>query len=417
MLIFYRLLIGGYFSILRFAALFNKDALRWVEGRKGWKQNLIEFNVQPEHQKKKRFWMHVSSLGEFEQGRELIECIKKNHQDWICVLSFFSPSGYEKQKEYPHAEYVCYFPSDLKKEVNVFLDLLRPDLAIFVKYDFWFNVLDALRLRQVPFYYISVILRSDHYLLKPYSQKFLRIVLSANGVFVQDKATESALKSKHYTNVILAGDTRLDRVQRIADNSEHLELVHQFSQNSRVLILGSLWVNEFEMFKSILSELIHKHWKIIIAPHKPEETFLQKMEKHFGNHVIRYSKLSHLKDEKSILIDSVGLLASIYRYGHLAYIGGGFGKGIHNILEPVAHRIPICFGPRHTKFPEAHQFLANGIAQCIYHKNDLREVILSHKNNQEILKDKIDRYFAQNLGASQKIYGILKHHFNDSARI
>lgn len=413
MLTLYHFIIGGYFYILRFAALFNKDALRWVEGRKRWKQNLIEFNVQPEHQSKKRFWMHVSSLGEFEQGRELFELLKSNHPNWIYVLSFYSPSGYEKQKNYPYADYICYLPSDLSKEVNVFLDLLKPDLALFVKYDFWFNTLDALRLRNIPFFYISVYLRPDHFLLKPFFNAFLRIVMSAKCVFVQDKNTMNSLGSKNFSNVYLAGDTRLDRVQRIADNSEILENIHHFCKDSRVLILGSLWDIEFEMFKSTLSELIHKNWKIIIAPHKPEKQFLQKMETHFGNKVIRYSNLSHFINEKVVLIDSIGLLSSLYGYSHFAYIGGGFGNGIHNILEPAAHRIPLCFGPRYDKFPEAQQFLELGIAQCIRNKNELKQVLFSFKNDQEALKAKIDGYFAQNLGASQKIYSIIKHHFDD----
>jgi 3-deoxy-D-manno-octulosonic-acid transferase len=403
----YKPAISVYFFFIRIAALFRSDAKKWVDGRIGWKEKLQEFVRSIEHRNSHRIWIHASSLGEFEQGRELIEIIKTNHPDKIIILSFFSPSGFDKCKNYSSADYVCYFPSDKFHEIKFFIQTLKPSLVFFIKYDFWFNTLELLIRNNIPFCFISTIFRKNHFLFNPLFGDLLNKLKHANQIFVQNQESYQLLKSRNFNNIQITGDTRLDRVYRIASEHNSVPNLELFCDRERIFIAGSVWDQDVNVISNSVTKAIHDGWKVILVPHVTDETTIKQIEIKFPDQTVRYSKLKHQASQPILIMDQIGFLSRMYKYCLFAYIGGGFGKGIHNILEPVAHKKAVCFGPNYRKFQEATDFIKLGIAHVIHDEHDMENAFRTIPAKQSQSIKIIDSYFQKNLGASKRIYDYL----------
>jgi len=356
-MVLYNIGIWFYSIVIHIAAPFSSKARLWVDGRKGWKGKLQKAFIETD----RIFWFHCASLGEFEQGRPLIEAIKNKDSDIKILLTFYSPSGYEIRKDYIHADLIMYLPSDRKKNVKAFLKILKPEKVIFIKYEFWFNYISRLQELQIPVYLVSGIFRQGHYFFKSYGRKFLEKLAGFDHLFVQDMQSEKLLRDSGLRNVSISGDTRFDRVFEISQKSEELPLLKKFKGRNKLIIGGSTWPPEEE----IICRYINEHEgneKWIIAPHEIGEAHISKIEKLLQKNVIRYSEADNntVHTYKVLIIDNIGILSSAYRYGDIAVIGGGFGKGIHNVLEPASWGLPVLFGPVHLKFREALELIAEG---------------------------------------------------------
>jgi len=353
------------------ASLFNTKARLWVRGRKNWRNRISASGLTAEGQK---IWVHCASLGEFEQGRPLIEKIKSRSPETLVILSFFSPSGYEIRKNYDKADLVLYLPLDTPANSRDFIQLIKPDLAVFVKYEFWYFFLEGLHREKIPTILVSALFRPEQAFFQAYGRFFQKMLFFFTHIFVQNKVSAEQLDKialKHYS---VAGDTRVDRVLGLARESRTFPLVENFVRDAPVLIAGSTWPPDEDRLLPFLKNDCPPHWKAIIAPHEIDEAHIEKIERGLDKNYIRYSRLSEAtkaQEYRFLIIDNIGMLASLYRYGKMAYIGGGFGKGIHNTLEPITFGLPVIFGPKYGKFEEAVSLINNGGAYTVNSREEL----------------------------------------------
>ena len=301
-------------------------------------------------------WFHAASLGEFEQGRPLMEQIKREHPDIKILLTFFSPSGYEVRKNYGGADIICYLPLDTITNARRFLRTIRPEMAFFIKYEFWYNYLHILKHRGVPVYSVSSIFRDGQVFFRWYGRQYSRVLKCFTHFYVQNEKSKELLASIGLNNVTITGDTRFDRVLQIKEQAKQLPIVEEFAKGHKVFIAGSSWQPDEDIFIKYFNE--HRDWKLIIAPHVIGEDHLQQIEKLLeGRKVVRYTETSEgaetLADAEVLIINCFGLLSSIYHYADVTYVGGGFGVGIHNTLEAAVWDVPVIFGPNNQKFQEA----------------------------------------------------------------
>lgn len=307
-------------------------------------------------------WFHAASLGEFEQGRPLIERIRKEHPQYKILLTFFSPSGYEVRKDYGGADIVCYLPLDTKDNALRFMDTVKPVMAFFIKYEFWYNYLHLLSQRNVPVYSVSSIFRPDQVFFKWYGREYASVLRCITRFFVQNEESKHLLANIGIKDVEVVDDTRFDRVLEIKQAAKKLPLVEAFTENAQhVFVAGSSWQPDEEIFIPYFNQ--HTDWKMIIAPHVISEEHLAQITRLLkGRKVVRYTQASTetASDADVLIIDCFGLLSSIYRYGQAAYVGGGFGVGIHNTLEAAVWGVPVFFGPNNQKFKEAQGLKACG---------------------------------------------------------
>lgn len=363
MRLIYTIAIHLYTLGIRTAALFGHSKARLMVA--GWKE--VPAALARLETGKPTVWFHAASLGEFEQARPVLEAYRQRHPECQVLVTFFSPSGYEVRKNYAQAEAICYLPMDTPGNVRRFLDTVHPDKVFFVKYEFWYNYLSVLRQRDIDTYIFSAIFRPEQYFFKWYGRWFLRqIGLCFKHLFVQNEESLRLLKGHGIDHCSLAGDTRYDRVHQIAQASEPDAVVEKFldGYDGPVLVAGSTWPPDEQLLARLHES---KEWfpeRIIIAPHEIHEEHLRSIEALFPNS-IRYSQLKQsnnqtIKQSQTLIIDNIGLLSKLYRYATVAYIGGGFGVGIHNILEAVAYGKPVVFGPNHHKFQEAHDIIELG---------------------------------------------------------
>lgn len=316
--------------------------------------------------KAKYIWFHASSLGEFEQGRPMIEQIRKVHPEYKILLTFFSPSGYEVRKNYAGADVVCYLPFDTPGRVEQFLDLANPAMAIFIKYEFWGNYLHTLQQRGIPVYIISAIFRREQLFFQWFGKPYRKMLDCFNHLFVQDERSKALLEEYGIRNVTVAGDTRFDRVIDVYHQAKQIPLVERFikgtdgQQPPLVFVAGSSWPEDEAIFIPYFER--HPEMKLIIAPHEIHEGHLKSIEARLHRPTIRLSQATeqNVADQDCLIVDSFGLLSSLYRYGQIAYIGGGFGAGIHNTLEAAVYGMPVLFGPRFQKFKEAKDLITVG---------------------------------------------------------
>ena len=352
----YNLIIALYTSAVRLAALFNKKVALMVKGEKESFGILEKQIVRGE----KYLWFHAASLGEFEQGRPLIEEIRKTYPQYKILQTFFSPSGYEVRKNYKGADIVCYLPLDTPSNVKRFLDLAQPYMAFFIKYEFWQNYLNELQRRNIPVYSVSSIFRKEQIFFRWYGKSYRKVLNTFTHLFVQDEASVQLLRTIGITNTTVVGDTRFDRVLEICRQAKELPLVEKFKGNHTAFVAGSSWGPDEDIFIPYLNA--HPEVKLIIAPHVIDESHLKEIISKLNRTVVRYTQATEekVKEADCLLIDCFGLLSSIYRYGQIAYIGGGFGAGIHNTLEAAVYGMPVLFGPRYHKFKEAKDLIAVG---------------------------------------------------------
>ncbi|MDQ3100701.1 MAG: 3-deoxy-D-manno-octulosonic acid transferase [Bacteroidota bacterium] len=388
---------------IRAAAPFNPKAKLWVEGRRGLWERLKSRSAEL----KGCLWMHCASLGEFEQGRPVLERLKQERPNLPVLLTFFSPSGHEMMKNYPIATHVEYLPPDSNENAIRLLDLLQPCAAIFVKYEFWYHHLHSLHRKKIPAFLVSAHFRPDQVFFKWFGGTYRKMLGFFDHIFVQDQHSADLLRSIGRTNVSISGDTRADRVISIVDRNEELEQLRPFSdQNSRpILICGSTWPEDEKILIPGLSQL-KEPIRLIIAPHELGERRINELETRLLGKVSRISGNSIANETNVLLIDKMGLLARAYKYGDIAYVGGGFFDGIHNVLEPAAWGIPVIFGPDHKKFNEAKGLIDAGGGFQVKDRHELARILEQLINDGTFRKKAgaaAAEYVRKMAGATQKI--------------
>ena len=399
----YNIVIYFVLWSIAIASLFNKKVRKmWRGEREAFK--VLKQKVDPNA---KYIWFHAASLGEFEQGRPLMERIRKEHPQYKILLTFYSPSGYEVRKNYEGADIICYMPVDTRLNAIRFLRLVRPVMAFFIKYEFWSNFLHILKHRNIPTYSVSSIFREDQVFFKWYGKSYAGVLKCFTRFFVQNEESKRLLESIGIKDVDVVGDTRFDRVLQIKEAAKQLPICEAFQKDYHVFVAGSSWPPDEDIFLRFFNA--HKEWRLIIAPHVIGEDHLsQILSKIEGKKVVRYTQTS--VDEAAgadvLIIDCFGLLSSMYHYGDVAYIGGGFGVGIHNTLEAAVWNMPVIFGPNNKKFQEAQGLLKSGGGFEINNFEDFAGLMKSMMNDEAFLKsvgEKAGEFVASLSGATDKV--------------
>lgn len=352
----YTIAIYLYALAVRLASLTNRKARLMIKGhRKTWR-TLREHAKERQHY----VWFHAASLGEFEQGRPLMERLRREHPEKRILLTFFSPSGYEVRKDYAGADLVCYLPFDTPLNARRFVRLVQPEKAFFIKYEFWHHYIDELHRAGVPVYSVSSIFRNDQIFFRPYGRGYARVLHHFNHFFVQNEASRRLLNSLGVTQVSVTGDTRFDRVIDIRNQAKSLPLAAALTGDSRTIVAGSTWPPDEEILIPYFNR--HPELKLIIAPHEVNEERLRSIEQRLKRPALRYSQATPESSAQAdcLIIDGYGLLSSLYRYATLAYVGGGFGVGIHNVPEAAVYGVPVFFGPNNQRFREARDLINEG---------------------------------------------------------
>lgn len=395
---------------------FNKKIKLFLNGRKNTFQQLLEIKTDD-----RVIWFHCASLGEFEQGRPLIEQIKTQYPTVKIVLSFFSPSGYEVQKNYEFASVVCYLPLDTNKNAQKFLDLIHPEIAIFVKYEFWPNILKELKIRNINTLLVSAIFREDQVFFKQntFTKQFMQNSLKTfTHFFVQDTNSKKLLNGIKFDNVTVAGDTRFDRVYNNSLENHKLDFVESFLKltTNSVLVAGSTWKKDEELLVNYINEKASDNQQFIIAPHNINFEDIKSLKNNILKKTILFSEISNVTkiDAQVLIVDTIGLLNKIYRYGTIAFVGGGFGTGIHNILEPTTFGIPILIGPKYHKFKEAIDLIKLKGCFVVNNQLEFNKTVVNFNNKKELEKVKMinDKYVQKNIGATLCIINYIKNTIN-----
>lgn len=403
---FYTWILRLYRLVILSVSPFHAKAHQWFYGRKYDRKKLAEFQRGPG----KWVWFHAASLGEFEQGRPVMEALKVQEPETRILLTFFSPSGYEIRKNYPGADMIYYLPLDTPANARRFVERFRPDKAVFIKYEFWYHYLHELKARQIPTYLISAIFRPEQPFFKWWGGFHRKMLACFTRFFVQDDVSVQLLERFGFTQTTLAGDTRFDRVKQIADQAAEVPGVDRFCGGKETVVCGSTWPGDEELLFHYINDADdHRQW--IIVPHEIGESHLREIEGRCRKGVLRYSAgVDQLTDQRVLLVDKIGLLSSIYRYGSVAYIGGGFGQGIHNTLEAAVYGMPVVFGPRYHKFREATSLLEKGGGFSVKSYADFAALFDSFSEHPAIVRaagKQAAAYVESQLGATGSIIGHL----------
>ena len=407
MLLLYTIGIRFYGLIISIFSLFNHKAKLFISGRKDI-FNQIAGKINPSE---KHIWFHFASLGEFEQGRPVLEKLKNQFPTKKIVVTFFSPSGYEIRKNYALAD-VFYLPLDTPGNAKRFIKSINPEMAIFTKYEFWHFYFKALKENNIPLYIISGIFREKQTFFKWYGNFYRNIIKNVTYFFVQNEESERLLKSIGLNNVTISGDTRFDRVYENAQAPKKLTEIEAFIGNNPAIICGSTWPEDEKLLSTLPKK--YPNWKFIIAPHEIDENHIDSIEKQFTENSVRFSVLNATNKTpnttfQTLIIDNIGMLSSLYQYGKLAYIGGGFGAGIHNTLEAAAFGLPVIFGPKYQKFQEAKDLISLNAAKSIASVDELIQAFQYFKENTSASATS-KNYVADQKGATEII---LKKIYNE----
>lgn len=371
MLFLYNIGVRLYFLTIYLASFFNKKAGLWIEGRK--RQDFHRFSGC--------LWFHFASLGEFEQGRPVLEMMKKLYPEEKIVITFFSPSGYATRKNTPLADAVYYLPLDTPKNARKFMDAVQPKMAVFTKYEYWYHFFYETHRRHIPLYVISAIFRPKQLFFKWYGGLHRKILGFVSYFFVQDEQSKQLLSGLGINNSMVSGDTRFDRVWTNSLQPKAIPGINEFKNGHKVFIAGSTWPPDEKLIASLVK--YRPDWKFIIAPHEiSEEKIAQLIRWLPAGSAVRYSSYTNPATYQVLIIDNVGMLSSLYQYGDIAYIGGGFGAGIHNTLEAAAFGLPVIFGPEYAKFKEAHDLIDLRAGFSIADKTGLLTVTNNLVNDQ-----------------------------------
>ncbi len=384
-------------------SLFNEKVRRM---RKGEREafSVLREKTDPEA---KYIWFHAASLGEFEQGRPLIEQIRKDYPEYKILLTFFSPSGYEVRKNYSGADIITYLPIDTVSNARRFLRTIRPEMAFFIKYEFWYNYLHILRHRGVPVYSVSSIFRPEQIFFKWYGWEYGHVLKCFSRFFVQNEESKRLLGKIGITDVLVVGDTRFDRVLQIKEISQALPIIESFANGAKVFVAGSSWLPDEEIILQYFNN--RSDWKIILAPHLIDEGHLSQITNLLGNRrTVRYTQTNEqaAREAEVLIVDCFGLLSSIYKYGDIAYVGGGFGAGIHNLLEAAVWGLPVIFGPNNARFAEAKGLVEAGGGFEICNYDSFAQTIDSLLADESFLAQSSEaakRYVSQRSGATRKV--------------
>lgn len=403
MAILYNLLIYCVAFLLKLAALFNPKLKLFVDGRRQ-SSSILKDKIKTQD---RVIWFHCSSLGEFEQGRPVIEKAKKLYPTHKIVISFFSPSGYEVRKNYELAHAVVYLPIDTNKNVKEFIELLHPEIAIFVKYEFWPNLLNQLKEKNIPTILISGIFRENQLFFKIYGGWMRHKLQIFTHFFVQDNNSKELLNTIKFDNVTISGDTRFDRVFEIVNQNNTLDFLENFKDNQYTLVAGSTWPDDDKLLTDYINKHASSKEKFIIAPHNINPITIKKLQKNILVKCVLYSNYQQqeLKTAQVFIVDTIGILTKVYSYADVAYVGGGFTNGIHNILEPATFGVPIIIGPSYQKFREAVDLVKLNGCLTVSNKNEFDKTILALRNSQfrkEIGQNASD-YIKSNIGATDLI--------------
>lgn len=396
--VIYKVTIYFYYAVIWMAQFFNSKAKKWIDGRKKiW-------NTLPNTDGKKVVWFHCASLGEFDQGLPLINQLKKQKPELFVVVTFFSPSGMEHyHKRNAPIDYACYLPIDTKRNAYKFIQLIKPSVCYFVKYEFWHYFIEAAHKNQIPIYSICTIFRKEHRFFRWYGDFFRKTLRLISHFFVQTQESIELLKSIKITNATLVGDMRFDRVIENKQNVYPDQIVEEFLVGEKAFIVGSSWSVDEDFLQNFVKQYIQKG-KVIIAPHDIKENHLLEIEKRFAPNIIRYSNFTILDPSHSILlIDSIGKLANLYQYGYFAYIGGGFTGNLHNILEPAVFGLPVIFGPKHQRFPEAQLFINEGVGFAAATIEKLQICVKDVEQNLNTIKSTLEKVIESQKGVTEKI--------------
>jgi len=410
--VFYNIGIVFYGFLIRITAIFNEKAKLWVVGRK---DIFSKIKSQLAAETRPVIWIHCASLGEFEQGRPIIDSLHRELKTYALVLTFFSPSGFEVRKNYPQADYIFYLPLDTSKNAKRFLTLVSPKIVIFVKYEFWLNYLKEIRKRAIPSVLMSAMFRRDQLFFKWYGQFYRQAIFTFQHIFVQDKTSVTLLNNIGVSAVTLAGDTRFDRVAEIAQHATHFPIIEKMVAGKFTLVAGSTW----EKDEAIIADFFNRHkdnnLRLILAPHEINRRHLEQIEKQFQEPVLFFTQITEktaLENARVLIIDTIGILSSVYQYGKVVFIGGGFGKGIHNILEAATFGLPVIFGPNYRKFKEAVDLIRLKGGFSVKSAKEFDKIFEDFTNNSVLLTETSHinhSYVISNCGAQKSI---LDHIFN-----
>ncbi len=387
---------------LRLASPFNAKAREFLAGRK---EIFRKIRAALANNDSPIVWVHCASLGEFEQGRPVIEALKQNYGDHKVFLTFFSPSGYQVRKNYPEADYVFYLPLDTKRNAKKFVTLVNPRLAIFVKYEFWYYYSRALKKRKIPLLSVSSIFRKEQFFFRKAGNFNRRILKNVTHFFVQNQQSLELLRSINFYNATVSGDTRFDRVKEIVDRGGEIEIARKFKGDEKVLVIGSAWQEDIDILLPFMNEA---KLKFIVAPHEIHESQLATLQRSLVVKSVLFSQADddNVEDAIVLIIDNVGMLSRLYRYGEFAYIGGAFGKGLHNVLEAACYGIPVLFGNKnYEKFQEAVDLINRGGAFPVQDYPDLKKKyeLLNVPETFLLACEVCRQYVSENTGATSKV--------------
>ncbi|MDR0970342.1 MAG: 3-deoxy-D-manno-octulosonic acid transferase [Lentimicrobiaceae bacterium] len=407
MRLLYSLAIRVYGVFIQIASLWNPKAKLWVVGHRNQWQKL-----KPQVEDKSEWiWFHAASLGEFEQGRPVIEAIKKQHPQYKILLTFFSPSGYEIRKNYPFADQIAYLPLDTMCNARRLIRNYRFKIAIFIKYEFWFNYMKVLEDAHIPHYYISVRLRASQHFFKKTSGWFCKQLENIDFFFVQDQSTADLLAKIGYINSIVNGDTRFDRVAEIAQQAKSFPSIEKFINKRKCIVVGSSWTEDEQLFYSF-SEKLPNDFCLIIAPHDISENHIHQIQAQMKLPNVLFSEINANDSYKVLIINSIGILSQLYQYAYVAYIGGGFKKNIHNIQEAITYGCPVIFGPNYKNFNEATDLVQLGGAFAIDNQESFDNVMqrfITDETFRYQASDICKKYVDSQLGATKVIMNYLEN--------
>ncbi|MBC3784365.1 3-deoxy-D-manno-octulosonic acid transferase [Spirosoma utsteinense] len=413
--------LSAYKTLLHLAAPFNPKAKLWVAGRHNWVANLTQ---KLDGNTADIAWFHAASLGEFEQGRPVMEAYRAQYPEHKILLTFFSPSGYEVRKQYDGADYVLYLPVDSPANARQFVTLVNPKIAFFIKYEFWYNYLRELKAARVPVVSFSAIFRPNQLFFRPWGGFYRNLLAYFDHILVQNQESVQLLEEIGIRQVTLAGDTRFDRVMQVAAAKKEIPIAQAFklgydSQTSAtvpypVLVVGSAWQADMDILIPFINKF-DKPLKVIIAPHEIHDDEIERWRTQLSDASVRYSAIRSpastdlsLASIHTLFIDNVGMLSSLYQYGEFAYIGGAFGKGLHNILEAATFGVPLFFGPNYGKFQEAVDLVDEGAAFPLHNTAELLDVFLKQYTDREKASHTSRAYVQRNVGATGKVMEVVK---------
>ena len=411
MFFLYNLFIYVYTALIKLSSIYNTKARKWTKGRKDILSNIRSTLKRNE----KYIWFHTASLGEFEQGRPVMEAFREKFPQYKIVLTFFSPSGFEIRKNYAGADHVFYLPADTKRNAMRFLELLNPAMVFFVKYEFWFNYIRQIHKLNIPLYFFSVKFRPSQYFFSWYGDWFRNNLNKISCIFVQDETSLQLLSDTGYVNGYVSGDTRFDRVLSVAKQKRSFPVVASFAENSKVLIAGSTWLPDEEM----LIQLINKQTpglKYIIAPHEIDNSRISSFQSRLCLPSLRFSEatIENIAETKVLIVDNIGMLLHLYQYADIGYIGGGFGKNVHNILEAATFGVPVVFGPNYQKFQEIIDLIKFGGAFPVANYHEFESQIIRLFNDDVFRKNCAmicENYVRNSAGATEIIMKKIENDF------